>query len=98
MYHVDKVVHYAAFAAHDEVKVAKPNVKINDCNFLAASCQSAGQACAGSRFANAALAGSDYDNFSQRTSPDTFCGEAASIQRSNFDLILFQPDLDSFTT
>ncbi|MCY1460528.1 hypothetical protein D9M71_780950 [compost metagenome] len=69
---VDEVVHHAALAAHDQVKVAQANVEVDDGNFFAATGKPARDAGAGRGLANATFAGSDYDDFSQRISPECF--------------------------
>src|SRR5690606_14025201 len=67
---VDEVVHHAALAAHDQVEVAQAHVEVDYGDFLAATGQPAGVAGAGGGLADAALAGGDYDDFSQRISPE----------------------------
>ncbi|MNI56904.1 hypothetical protein D3C73_1119330 [compost metagenome] len=67
---IHEVVHHAAFAAHDQVEVAQADVEVDHRHLLATLRQAARKAGAGSGLADAAFAGGDYDDFSQRTSPD----------------------------
>src|SRR5690606_10906642 len=66
---VDEVVNHAALAAHDQVEVAQADVEVDDRGLVAAPGQADGDAGAGGGLADAALAGSDYDDFSQWRSP-----------------------------
>ena len=60
---VDEVVDHAPFAAHDEVKVAQADIKINHGGFVAAQRQPGCDCGAGGGFAHAAFAGGDYNDF-----------------------------------
>src|SRR5690606_40157055 len=67
--HVDEVVDHPALAAHDQVEVAQADVEVDDSDLLAGAGEAAGEGRAGGGLADAALAGRDYDDFSQCGSP-----------------------------
>src|SRR5690606_11123804 len=67
--HVDEVVHHAPLATHDQVEVAQAHVEVDRGDLLAMAGEAAGKGGAGGGLAHAALAGSDYDDFGQNTSP-----------------------------
>jgi hypothetical protein len=70
---VDEVVHHTTFAAHDQIEVSQADVEVDDRHFLALHGQAGGKRCAGSGFADAALAGRHNDNLStQGSSPSVF--------------------------
>src|SRR5690606_6628772 len=66
---VDEVVHHAPLATHDQVEVPQADVEVDHGGLVAATGQADGDAGAGGGLADAALAGSDYDDFSQWRSP-----------------------------
>src|SRR5690606_32634121 len=66
---VDEVVHHATLATHDQVEVAQAHVEVDHGDLLAMAGEAAGKGSAGGGLAHAALAGSDYDDFGQNTSP-----------------------------
>ena len=60
---VDKVVHHAALATHDEVQVTQAHIKVDHHGFLPTQSQTRCKAGTGGGLAHAAFARSHHDNF-----------------------------------
>jgi hypothetical protein len=59
---LDKVVHDAALAAHDEIEVAQADIEVDDRGLEAAHGEARGKAGAGGGLAHPAFAGSHHNN------------------------------------
>src|SRR5699024_8008128 len=82
---VDKVIHDAALAAHDEVEVAQADIEVDDGDFFAGPRQARGQRRAGGGLANPTFAGSDDDDFCQGVSPSVRGDPAGQVDTGRVD-------------
>src|SRR5260370_5208957 len=66
---IDEIEHNAAFAPHDQVEVAQPDIEVDNDSPLAAQSQPGGDRGCGGGLADASLARSEHDYFGQTDLP-----------------------------